>query len=136
MALIRTSFEHYEKWCLKCPKHLIFYYVVWAGRTLVQMWFGNYFVWSAAKLTMENFKVKKLVLNYLWNLLQIYISDHNLFSNKLNEQLTACLRKKSFLKTELWFWATKVLKKFRIKKVFHPLFFMYSYSPCAFFNYL
>ena len=62
------SFECYELWRLKCPKHLIFYfYVVWAGKTLVQeMSFGNYFVWNTAKLMMENFRMKKLMLNCLW----------------------------------------------------------------------
>ena len=70
VALIRevVAFEHYEVQCLKCAKHLIFYsYVVWVGRTLFhEMWFGKYFVWNATRLTMENFKMKKLMLNCLW----------------------------------------------------------------------
>ena len=82
MALIRDvdidkwhwhSFTHYEVWWLKRPKHSIFcsYVVVWADRTLVQdRWFGNYLVWNNAKLTMENFRMKKihpLCLMYSWS---------------------------------------------------------------------
>ena len=63
------------------------------------------------------------------------MSDDILFSNKLNEQLTACLRYKPLLKAELWFWVTKGLKKSKIKKVVHLLFFIYSYSPCFFFTF-
>ena len=37
------------------------------------------YVWNAAKLTMENFKMKKLCYTAFKNLLQIYISDHNCF---------------------------------------------------------
>ena len=63
-----------------------FFYVAWAGRVLVQeMWFENYFIWNAAKLTMEKFRMKKLHL-------KIFYKYTFLFSNNLNEKLTACLR--------------------------------------------
>ena len=62
------SFERYEVWRLKCPKHSNFCsYIVWNGRTLNQeMWFGNYLVWNNAKSTMENLRMKKMMLNCLW----------------------------------------------------------------------
>ena len=85
LALIRDVICIFES-----SKHSNFYsYDVWAGRTLIQeMWFGKYFVSSASKLMIENFWMKKLMLNCL---LQIHISGHNCFSNNINEKLTPFL---------------------------------------------
>ena len=84
--LLGNSLDKWFKW-------LIFYYVVWAGRTLVrEMWFGNYFVWNAAKLKMENFRMKILTLNCLWKFFTNIHFWSWLFSNNLNQQLTDCHR--------------------------------------------
>ena len=95
---------------------------------------------SSAEIWSENFSFERL-LNQLWKTLGwkncLWKSFTNIhywsqLSNNLNEQFTASLSKNLLLKPELWFWVTKDLREPKIKKVFHPLFLMYSYSPCAF----
>ena len=73
------------------------------------------------------------VIRTLWSTLQIYISDRNCF--QITSWTVNCLPWiKTFVKAELWFWITKVLKKTNINKVFlHPLLLLYSHGPCVFF---